>query len=215
MNRMINHHVHDHQVPKSKCAAVFLLTPDEINLPGRHFHADLLRQSINAAASAHGNDSGVQCTTWKLSREHLFAAVESIPRHFKNNTTCSLHVVFICHGVDSNLVWSGNQLVSTRELLLALNALNFSQLDSVSLLSCNSLAGFPIPRLLFDLVGFKSFIYWNELPFFSCRMIREYCAGSELQEAVSVAKKACKYSKITAFPKKSLIFRSGNKFSRP
>jgi hypothetical protein len=213
MNRIINHHVHDHQVPVSKSAAIFILAPDDLNLPGRHFQADLIRQSINSAAAAHREDSGVQCTTWKTNAELLLPAVRSLPRHLKKNPSSSLHVIFLCHGSNANLVWSNGILISTLEILQALDNLNFPQLDSVSLLSCNSLAGISIPQLSFDLIGFKSYIYWNELPFFSCRMLKEYCAGADLQEAVSVARKACKHSRITPFPKNSLLYRSGTKIN--
>jgi hypothetical protein len=210
MNRIINYHVHDHQVPDFKKAAVFIFAPAGINLPGRQFHADLLRECINPAAAAHGIDSGVHCTTWKTSRELLLPAIQSLPRHFKSNANCSLHVIFLCHGISGKLVWSRGGNIPTLEILRALDSLNFPQLDSVSLLSCHSLHDVSIPRLSFDLIGFKDFIFWNELPFFSCRMLGEYCAGSDLQEAVSVARKACKYSKVTPFPKHSLVYRSSN-----
>jgi hypothetical protein len=210
-NLRINHHVNDHQVLPSKRAAVFIFSPNDLNLPGSNFLADLLRQSINFASSAHQEDSGVQCTTWKTAASWLFPAIRSLPRHFKCNDECSLQVIFLCHGVDEHLIWSGGQRIRTVDVLMALDSLQFKQLDSVSLLACNSLKNVIIPRLSFDVIGFVDYIFWNELPFFSCRMMKEYCAGEDLKSAISMAKKSCKYSKITPFPKNSLIFRSSRR----
>lgn len=208
MNRVINYHVRDHQVAPSKLAAIFLFCPDDLNMPGANFTATLMRNCINPAAIAHGEDSGVQCTTWKMSNDLLWPAIDSIPRHFKHNQVCSLHVLFLCHGTPGNLIWSNGNAIPAVSVLNALKNLQFSQLYSVSLFACSSLKNVVIPRLPFDLIGFKEDIYWNELPFFSCRMIKEYCAGATLKEAVSVAKKACKHSSITPFSRSSVVFRS-------
>lgn len=194
MNCKLNYHVKDHQVLETKAAAIFIFAPDDLNFPGSHFHADLLRKSINSASAAHNEDSGVQCVTWQTNQDLLLPAIGSLPRHFKRNSKCSLQVIFLCHGEKSNLVWSDGARISTLTILQTLEALNFSQLDSVSLLSCHSLDEIIIPKLFFDLVGFKDYIFWNELPYFSCRLLKEYCAGSTFKEAVSIAKKSCKHS---------------------
>lgn len=139
MNCTINYHVRDHQVSPSKLAAIFLFCPDDFNMPGAHFNASLIRNCIPLPAAAHKEDSGVQFTTWKCSNDLLFLALQSIPRHFKENKFCSLHVLFLCHGTPGNLIWSNDTAVSVQTALSTLKGLHFSQLDSVSLLSCSSL----------------------------------------------------------------------------
>jgi hypothetical protein len=211
MNRKINHHVSNHQVPSSAKASLIMFSPKCLTVHGNNLMSQLLKMSINFGNDVHGEITPVWCNSWKVHRDHLVPALKSIPRHFKTNQSTSLHIVFISHGDEGSLIWNHNTKIDTLEILDTLQSLQFSQLDSVSFLGCFSLKNVRIPKTTFDIIGFSSFFYWNEFPLFVARLMKEYFAGESLIDAAHQARKSCSVSKITPFPKNCLIVCKSNK----
>jgi hypothetical protein len=206
MNRKINHHVSSHQVSEGKQAVVMIFCPSNLNVPGINLISSLIRLSIDFGSDTHRDASLVTCNVWKTSKEMLLPALQSIPRHFKNNTSASLQIIFLSHGSNGNLVWNNDSRIETRSLLTTLEALHFPQLESVVLLGCSSLKNVRIPQLSYDVVGFSDYFYWNEFPIFVSRLVKEYFSGESTINAVKQAKKSCSVSNVTPFPPNSLVF---------
>lgn len=188
-----------------------IFCPKGCNMMAENQITSLVKMSIDFGSSCHGEDSLVFCNVWRLKNDELIPAISSIPRHFRKNSSCSVHVIFVCHGENGCLVWNYQKRISTREVLLELNDLMFAQLDSVSILGCESLKSVDLPNLSFDLLGFNSYFFWNEFPIFVARYIKEYFAGEELADAVRQAVESCSVSKVTPFPADSLVLYRSNK----
>lgn len=211
MNRIINSHVHDHKVSPSKKGAIFVFCPADIYLDHESSMALLIRKSINAFADENREDSGVYFNAWTVEKSNLLPAISSIPRHFSLGQDCSVHICFMGHGSPGNLVWDQGSTISAREILDHIKDMYFSDLESVSFLGCNTLAGVDLSYLPFDVVGFKDFVYWNEVPIFLSRMFKEYFQGESMKNSVSMARKSCSVSNLTKFPKHSIVFRSASR----
>lgn len=208
MNRKINSHVHDHQVGSQKRGAVFVLCPSDISIQNDGLLATLIKKSVNTSCDEHNEESGFAFFSWKLDHLELFPAIASLSRHISFNAFCSIHVCFLSHGEPGKLIWNAGHRIKTREVLGKLRESSFPQLNSVSFLGCSSLQNVLIPKLPFDLVGFKDYVYWDEVPFFVARMIKEYFHGETMKASVSIARKSCKFSNNTAFPKNSIVCRT-------
>lgn len=211
MNKLINHHVCDHQVGPEKKAAIMIICPKGLNLHVENQITALIRMSINFGCSCHNEDSLISFNVWNLRKNEVLPAIASIPRHFKQNHSCLLHVIFVCHGENGCLIWNRNTRIHTMDVLQALEDLNFGQLDSVAILGCESLKGLNMPKFSYSVLGFNSYFFWNEFPIFVARYIKEYFAGEELSEAVKQAIKSCSVSNITKFPEDSFVFFASNK----
>lgn len=203
---MINHHVSNHQIAKDQLAVVMIICPEDLNVAGNNLMSSLVRMSIDFGTKTHSEHSLVTCNVWKTSKEALLPALQSIPRHFKNNAIASLKVIFLSHGENGNLIWNSNSKIPTNTLLHTLQELNFHQLDSVLFLGCSSLKNVRIPKLSFDVVGFSKYFYWKEFPLFVARIVKEYFSGESIVKAVKQAKKSYSLSKITKFLAHCLVF---------
>lgn len=159
MNRKINHHVSNHQVPPYSEAAVILFSPIGLAFHGSNLVTQLIRMSLDFGSHVHKDRPLVWCNSWQVTSEMLFPALQSVPRHFKGNTVASLHIIFISHGDSGCIFWNNNVRINTLEVLETLENLQFHQLDAVSFLGCYSLKNVRIPKLSFDIIGFSSYFY--------------------------------------------------------
>ena len=208
MNKQINSHVSHHQVASEINVALFVFVPKEHSKDGTKLLKGLIHSARNPYSTSHKEAIGVYSTTWKVDESALFAAIQSLPRHFKENTRTLLHVIFFCHGIEGHLCWDKQTNFPIADILNALKNLEFKQLDAVSLLSCNTLKNVTIPRLPFNLIGFKDFVYWNDMPFFTAKLINEYSSGCKLKKAVELARKSCDHNDKKPFPSSIVVFRS-------
>lgn len=211
MSRKISNHIQNHAVSRHAAGAVFMLSPSGKFKFKNGITGNLVRSAINSAAQAHGEDTLVEFNSWEVTSSEIFEVIESLPKHFKENENCFVHVMFVCHGSAGKLHWNNNKCLQVDELLSALKNLQFKQLESVSLLSCQSLTNATLYSLPFDIVGFTDDIYWDELPHFVTRLIKEYSAGMSFKKSVQVAIKSCSHSSLTRLSRRSVVFRSCSK----
>lgn len=191
MNRMVNHHVSNHQVKVKDRGAVFVFYPEGLRHMDHNFMQSVVKRSLDAYADNFSEDSQVFFNSWATTSASLLPALASLPRHFKENKHCYLHVFFVCHGIPGNVIWARNKRISVKDILTTLQGIDFQQLQSVVFLSCNSLKDIENIGYPFDVVGFCNYVYWNEMPFFLARMVKELSFGESVKKAAKMAVKTC------------------------
>lgn len=142
--------------------------------------------------------------SWRIPEGKLLDAIRSIPRHLKKTkTSLAVHVILFSHGVNGYLCFGPD--ISAETVLDELISLKLPQLQTVSLLACQSLKAVRLPRRLpFNLIGFREDVYTNELLFFTARFLYWYSICKDFEESLQHARK---YSAITL---KSIVYRNKN-----
>lgn len=181
--------------------------PEGLKGMDQNFMQCTVRRSMDAYGDNFGENSQIFFNAWGTTTAQLTAAIQSIPRHFKNNDSCWLHVFFICHGLPSQVVWARGKRIPIANILTALSNLQFPQLTSVSLLTCNALKHHPAQKYPYDLIGFVEYVYWNEMPFFLARMVKELTSGESMKKALRIAIKCCNCNVKTPIRLKDLFYQ--------
>ncbi len=207
MHSTIKNHISHHQVAKTDEAAVFLLYPKGLQHMDQNFMQSIAKRSMDAYSDNFGEQSNMFFNAWGLSSSHLIPALQSLPGHFRRNQTCDLHLFFVCHGVPEEIVWSRGKHIAILDILQSLKSLQFSQLKSVSFLSCNSLQRLPSNSWPFHLLGFVNYVYWNEMPFFLARMVKEISAGETFKKSWRIAVRCCNCNLKTPMKLKDVFFQ--------
>lgn len=206
MEARIRNHITNHRVPADSLGAIMVFYPKGLRNLNQSFMNSIARRSVNAYADNFGESTGMFFNAWATNTSELIPSLQSIPNHFSCNSTSMLHVFFVSHGVPAHVIWSREKHVNVSEILKALSDLNFSQLKSVSFLSCNTLKNHIQLNVPFDLVGFSNFVYWNEMPFFLARVVKELSAGATVKQSLRIAVRCCNCNRKTPMKLQDLVY---------
>ena len=193
-------------MPSTAKLAIFCLFPEGTQSHRNNLMNDLLKASttISEFCKSFDFEKDTWEISWKVPEGMILDAIKSIPRHLKHtNPSLQIHLVLFSHGFDGQLCFTPN--VSSQAIIETLIGLKMLQLQTVSLLACQSLKGIQLPKKLpFNLLGFREDIYTNELLFFTARLLYWYSICSNFGESI---KHAQRYALITS---KSIVYRNKN-----